>query len=67
MVFKLEQTKRVGLSNYVRVYQGKIRKEQLINIRTGKTCTPPKLVRMHADSAEQVDEVRAGDICAIQG
>lgn len=67
LVFKLEETKKSGLSNYVRVYQGKMRKEHLINVRTGKNFIPPKLVRMHADSAEVIDEVRAGDICAIQG
>lgn len=67
LVFKLEETKKTGLSNYVRVYQGKMRKEHLLNVRSGKTFLPPKLVRMHADSAESVDEVRAGDICAIQG
>lgn len=67
LVFKLEETKKTGLSNYVRVYQGKMRKEHLINVRTGKSFLPPKLVRMHADTAEVVDEVRAGDICAIQG
>lgn len=67
LVFKLEETKKAGLANYVRVYQGKMRKEHLANVRTGKSFLPPKLVRMHADSAEVVDEVRAGDICAIQG
>ncbi|CAD2214139.1 Elongation factor Tu GTP binding domain/Elongation Factor G, domain II/Elongation factor G, domain IV/Elongation factor G C-terminus, putative [Angomonas deanei] len=67
LIFKLEETAKTGLSNYVRVYQGKMRKEHLMNIRTGKNFLPPKLVRMHADSAESIDEVRAGDICAIQG
>lgn len=67
LIFKIEETKKSGLSNYVRVYQGKMRKEHLMNIRTGKNFLPPKLVRMHADSSEVVDEVRAGDICAIQG
>ncbi|EKF27768.1 elongation factor G2-like protein, putative [Trypanosoma cruzi marinkellei] len=67
LLFKLEETKKTGLSNYVRVYQGKMRKEHLLNVRSGRTFLPPKLVRMHADSAEQVDEVKAGDICAIQG
>ncbi|KAF8288869.1 putative Elongation factor G1, mitochondrial [Trypanosoma cruzi] len=67
LLFKLEETKKTGLSNYVRVYQGKMRKEHLLNVRSGRTFLPPKIVRMHADSAEQVDEVKAGDICAIQG
>jgi len=67
MIFKLEETSKSGFNNYLRVYQGKMRKENLVNIRTGKTFTPPKLVRMHADSTEAVDEVRAGDICSICG
>ncbi|CCW59945.1 unnamed protein product [Phytomonas sp. EM1] len=66
-IFKLEEIKKAGLCNYVRVYQGKMRKEHLKNVRTGKTFVPPKLVRMHADSTEVIDEVRAGDICAIRG
>jgi elongation factor G len=67
MIFKLEETKKAGFNNYIRVYQGKMRKESLINIRSGKSFIPPKLVRMHADSTEIIDEVRAGDICAISG
>lgn len=67
MVFKLEETAKSGFNNYVRVYQGKMRKENLINVRTGKTFAPPKLVRMHADSTESIDEAKAGDICAICG
>lgn len=67
MIFKLEETAKTGFSNYLRVYQGKMRRESLINVRTGKTFTPPKLVRMHADSSEVIDEVKAGDICAIAG
>jgi elongation factor G len=67
MIFKLEETQKTGFCNYLRVYQGKMRRENLINIRTGKTFTPPKLVRMHADSIIPIDEVKAGDICAIAG
>lgn len=67
LVFKVEETAKTGMSNYVRVYQGKMRKEHLLNVRTNKNFMPPKLMRMHADSADPVDEVRAGDICAIVG
>ncbi|CBH15521.1 Elongation factor G1, mitochondrial, putative [Trypanosoma equiperdum] len=66
-IFKLEETKKTGLLNYIRVYQGKMRREHLMNVRSGKTFLPQKLVRMHANSTDQIDEVRAGDICAIQG
>lgn len=67
MIFKLEETQKTGFCNYIRVYQGKMKREALINIRTGKNFTPPKLVRMHADSVIPIDEVKAGDICAIAG
>ena len=67
LVFKMEETSASGFSNYVRVYQGKLRKEQLLNVRTGKSFVPGKLVRMHANSTESVDEVCAGDICSIIG
>nr|CCC93656.1 putative Mitochondrial elongation factor G [Trypanosoma congolense IL3000] len=67
VVFKLEETKKTGLLNYIRVYQGKMKREHLMNVRNGKTFLPQKLVRMHANSTEQIDEVKAGDICAIQG
>jgi elongation factor G len=67
LIFKLEDTAKTGFANYVRVYQGKLRKDSLLNVRTGKVFTAPKLVRMHADSAEVIEEARAGDICAILG
>jgi elongation factor G len=68
MIFKLETTAAVGMSNYVRVYQGKLRKsDSLVNIRTGKAVNPSKLVRMHADGTEAVDVVNCGEICAILG
>ena len=67
MIFKLEDTAKTGFANYIRVYQGRLRRDQLLNVRTGKVFNAPKLVRMHADSAEQIEEARAGDICAILG
>jgi elongation factor G len=68
MVFKLEETAATGLSNYIRVYQGRLRKaDSLVNMRTGHTFSPGKLVRMHANSAEPIDDVKCGEICAILG
>eukprot|EP00672_Neobodo_designis_P014671 CAMPEP_0174855096 /NCGR_PEP_ID=MMETSP1114-20130205/32466_1 /TAXON_ID=312471 /ORGANISM="Neobodo designis, Strain CCAP 1951/1" /LENGTH=745 /DNA_ID=CAMNT_0016089819 /DNA_START=24 /DNA_END=2261 /DNA_ORIENTATION=+ len=67
VIFKLENAKS-GFANYVRIYQGKLRRgDQLLNVRSGKTFTAAKLVRMHAASVEPVDEVRCGEICAILG
>uniref|UniRef100_A0A8K9X3G5 Elongation factor G, mitochondrial n=1 Tax=Oncorhynchus mykiss TaxID=8022 RepID=A0A8K9X3G5_ONCMY len=59
---------RFGQLTYVRVYQGCLKKtEYIINTRTGKKVRVQRLVRLHADQMEDVEEVYAGDICALFG
>ncbi|KAI3629777.1 hypothetical protein MIR68_011212 [Amoeboaphelidium protococcarum] len=67
LAFKLEDTK-FGQLTYMRIYQGVLRKGmQLVNTRTGKKVKLSKLVRMHSDEMEEVDELPAGEIGAIFG
>jgi len=68
LAFKLEETQQVGYANYIRVYQGKMRRgDQLLNVRTQKVIPVAKLVRMHANSYQAVEEIRCGEICALLG
>ena len=67
LAFKLEEGK-FGQLTYVRVYSGVLRKGEMItNLSSGKKIKVPRLVRMHSDELEDVQEASAGDIVAMFG
>lgn len=57
-----------GDLTFVRVYSGVLSKGTgLLNTRTGKMERIGRIVKMHANKRDAVDEIRAGDIGAIIG
>ena len=65
--FKLEDG-QYGQLTYVRIYQGKLKKgDELVNTRARKKFKIGRLVRMHADSMEDINEGAPGDIVALFG
>jgi elongation factor G len=68
LVFKINTDPYVGRLAYIRVYSGVVRRgETLYNPNRGTRERIGRLVRMHADHREDVEEIRAGDIGAVLG
>lgn len=67
LAFKLEQG-RYGQLTYLRIYQGKVAKGDFVyNTRTGQKIKLGRLVRMHSDAMEDIEEAGSGDIIAMFG
>jgi elongation factor G len=67
LAFKLEES-NFGQLTYIRVYQGHLRKgANVTNARTGQKVKIPRIVRMHSNEMEEVQEIGAGEICAVFG
>jgi elongation factor G len=67
LAFKLEES-NFGQLTYIRVYQGSLKKGMnVFNARTDKRIKVPRIVRMHSNEMEEVQEIGAGEICAVFG
>ncbi len=68
LVFKIMTDPFVGQLAFVRVYSGGVRTgESVLNVVKGKKERIGRIMKMHANKREEVDEVLAGDIAACVG
>ncbi|MFN8846765.1 MAG: elongation factor G, partial [Bdellovibrionales bacterium] len=68
LAFKIANDPFAGTLTYIRVYSGTVKLgDQLYNPRTDKKERIQKLVKMHANSREEIQFLKAGDIGAVIG
>jgi elongation factor G len=68
LAFKIMADPYVGKLTYFRVYSGKLDAgSRVLNVNTGRTERIGRILMMHANEREDVQEVYAGDIAAAVG
>lgn len=68
LVFKIQYDREMGSLCYVRMYSGKIAGgTQILNINKKKRERVNRILRMHADKSEPLNEISAGDIAVFVG
>jgi len=67
LAFKLEET-QFGQLTYMRIYQGMLKKgNPIVNVNGGRKIKLARIVRMHSDEMQEIDEAHAGDVVAMFG
>jgi elongation factor G len=68
LAFKIMADPYVGKLTYFRVYSGKLEAgSRVLNVSTGRTERIGRILMMHANDREDVQEIYAGDIAAAVG
>ncbi|RME81259.1 MAG: elongation factor G [Planctomycetota bacterium] len=68
LAFKIMSDPHVGKVTFVRIYSGVLKSGSYVyNSRKGKKERVGRILRMHANDREQMEEAKAGDIVAIVG
>ena len=68
LVFKIQSDREAGALSFIRVYSGTIKKgSAVLNINKHKRERINRLLRMHSNRHEAIDELHAGDIAVVVG
>jgi elongation factor G len=68
LVFKIITDPFIGQLVFIRVYSGVLKSgDSVFNVAKGRRERIGRLLQMHANKREEIDEVRAGDIAAVVG
>ncbi len=68
LAFKIATDPYVGKLTFIRVYSGVLKKgSYVLNATKGIKERVSRLVKMHSNNREEIDEICAGDICAVIG
>ncbi|MDA1313283.1 MAG: elongation factor G [Acidobacteria bacterium] len=68
LIFKILTDPFVGQLAFMRVYSGALKAgESIFNVAKNRPERIGRILKMHANKREEVDEVRAGDIVAVVG
>jgi elongation factor G len=68
LAFKIMADPFVGQLTFVRVYSGHLKTgDSVLNVTKSKSERIGRLLKMHANKREEINEIYAGDICACVG
>ena len=68
LAFKIMNDPFVGSLTFMRLYSGSIKKgDTLLNSTKGKKERVGRMMMMHSNNREEIDEAYAGDIIALAG
>src|SRR5216683_4371001 len=68
LAFKIMADPFVGQLTFVRVYSGHLKTgDSVLNVTKGRSERIGRLLKMHANKREEINEIYAGDICACVG
>ncbi|MEM8755325.1 MAG: elongation factor G, partial [Pseudomonadota bacterium] len=68
LAFKIMNDPFVGSLTFTRIYSGQLKKgDQMLNSTKGKNERVGRMMMMHSNNREEIDEAFAGDIIALAG